>query len=419
MEPGDDLFRRESGRIVATLTRIFGTENLALAEDVAQDVFCRALEVWKLRGVPANPSAWLMTVAKRRAIDLLRRERRVRKFAPDLDSLLVSEWTLTPTVNEAFSEEAIADDELRMMFSCCDPKLSEESQIALILRLLCGFSTREVAHAFLSTPVAMEKRIERARKVLAESAALFDLADRDLCERLPVVHRALYLLFSEGYHASSEALVRRELCREAMRLASSLSDNAAVASSVSCALCALMWFDGARLPSRTDAKGDLVALADQDRLRWDRALIAKGRHFLERSATGGLSEYHVEAAIAAVHCNAAAFAETDWPKIVRLYDALLQLRPSPVVALNRAIALGYAFGPERGLREIHAIPHSDRLAHYPFYPAALADFESRTGEGESARRHLREAMALARNSKERRFLESRLSALSIDQAYVE
>ncbi|MBV8198660.1 MAG: hypothetical protein JO263_11020 [Candidatus Eremiobacteraeota bacterium] len=352
-----------------------------------------------------------MTAAKRRTIDLLRRERRFRKFAPDLDSLLVSEWTFLPTVNEAFGEEAIADDELRMMFSCCDPKLSEESQIALTLRLLCGFSIREVAHALLSTPAAMEKRIERARKVLGQSETLFDLTDRELHDRLPAVHRALYLLFSEGYHASSEALVRGELCREAMRLAATLADNAQVASAASYALCALMWLDAARLASRVDRQGDLVSLADQDRSRWDQVLIAKGKEFLERSAAGEPGEYHVEGAIAAVHCSAATFDDTDWQKLVWLYDLLLKLRPSPVVALNRAIAVGYAFGPERGLEEIHAISQGDRLAHYPYYPAALADFESRLGRNERAREHFKAAMALARNSAERRFLERHLAAL--------
>ncbi len=412
MQPGDHLFRRESGWIVATLVRIFGTENTSLAEDVAQDVFCRALEVWRLRGVPSNPSAWLMTAAKRRAIDLLRRERRFRKFAPDLDSLLASEWTLLPTVNDAFSDEAIADDELRMMFSCCDPELSEESQIALILRLLCGFSVPEIAHALLSTPSAAEKRIERGRKLLAQSQTLFELADRELPDRLPAVHRALYLLFSEGYHASSETLVRGELCREAMRLAAALAGGAAVVSGASHALCALMSFDAARLSSRVDPHGDLVALAEQDRSRWDAALIAKGRASLHRSADGELSEYHVEAAIAAVHCSAPTFEATNWERLALLYDMLMRLRPSPVVALNRAIVIGYAFGPRRGLEEIDAIADRDRLAHYPYFPAAMAEFESRAGRFATAGEHIKSAIALARNSAERRFLERRLATFA-------
>src|SRR5579864_7891822 len=219
MEPGDHLFRHEAGRLVATVTRIFGVHNLALAEDVVQDAFCRALEVWKFRGVPENPSAWLMVTAKNRALDVLRRERTARTFAPELSRFLESEWTLTPTVEESFAPQAIKDDQLRMMFSCCHPRLPEEAQVALVLHILCGFGVSEVAAAFFSTDAAIHKRISRAKKVLAKSKRLFDLTDADFAARLSAVHRALYLLFNEGYHgASAESVVRVELCREALRL---------------------------------------------------------------------------------------------------------------------------------------------------------------------------------------------------------
>src|ERR1700740_2588950 len=221
MEPSEHLFRRESGRMVAVLTRIFGVHNLALAEDVVQDGFCRALETWAFRGVPENPSAWLMTAAKTRARDVLRRERTARTFAPELTRQLESEWTLAPTVEEEFGPAAVKDDELRMMFSCCSPRLSEEAQIALILHILCGFSVDEIASAFVSSHAAIEKRLTRAKKVLAGSKRLFDISGfDDFAQRIPAVHRALYLLFNEGYHgASPESAVRAELCREAMRLA--------------------------------------------------------------------------------------------------------------------------------------------------------------------------------------------------------
>src|SRR6476646_1675668 len=218
MEPVDHLFRHESGRMVATLTRIFGVHNLALAEDVVQDAFCRALEVWRFRGVPDNPSAWLMATAKHRAIDVLRRERTARTFAPELGRLLESEWTLVPTVDELFGPLAVKDDLLRMMFSCCTPRLAEEAQVALVLHILCGFGVSEIAGAFLDSEAATQKRISRARKVLASSKRLFDLADADLSGRLSAVHRALYLLFNEGYHgASSESAMQVDLCREALR----------------------------------------------------------------------------------------------------------------------------------------------------------------------------------------------------------
>jgi RNA polymerase sigma factor (sigma-70 family) len=414
VQPGEPLFRRESGRIVASLSRIFGLDNIELAEDVAQDVFCRALEVWKLRGVPPNPSAWLMKAAKNRAIDLLRRERTARNLVPELGRLLESEWTLVPTVNEIFTTEAIEDDQLRMMFSCCDPSLSEETQVALMLRLLCGFTVGEIASAFLSKSATIEKRIERGKKVLGVSKRLFDMADGELPARLSAVHRALYLLFNEGYHGSSErAVVRAELCREAMRLAESLLENSLVATPATFALCALMCFHAARLRARVDARGDLIPLADQDRSLWDKRLIAKGNGLLDRSAIGPeLTEYHVEAAIASLHSTAARADETDWPRLVWLYDTLLAIRPSPVIALNRAIAIAYAKGPERGLEAIAAIPEHERLASYPFFPAALAELELRAGKIDEAREHFQAAAALARNSMERRFLELRVEAAS-------
>src|SRR5258708_21676063 len=224
MEPSDHLFRREAGRMVAPLTRAFGVNNLAVAEDVGQDAFCRALEVWKFRGVPENPSAWLMATAKNRALDILRRQRTAQTFAPELARLIESEWTLAPAVEELFAANAIKDDLLRMMFSCCHPRLAEEGQVALILNILCGFSVDEIASAFVSGHAAIEKRITRAKKLLAGSKRLFDVtAPADFAARLPAVQPALYLLFNEGYHgASAETAVRTELCHEAMRLAAVL-----------------------------------------------------------------------------------------------------------------------------------------------------------------------------------------------------
>jgi RNA polymerase sigma factor (sigma-70 family) len=408
------LFRQESGRLVTALSRIFGLHNLALAEDVAQDVFCRAFEVWKQRGVPENPSAWLLRAAKNRAIDVLRRERTARKFAPELGRLIESEWTLVPSVNEYFKPEAIEDDQLRMMFSCCDPGISEESQIALILHLLCGFTAAEIASAFLSKRDAVAKRIERGKNGLAARKSLFDLSDRDLPARLAAVQRALYLLFNEGYHgASPQSVVRAQLCREAVRLAALLLANPPVATPATYALCALMRLSAARLPGRLDHRGDLVALYDQDRSLWDANMIALGKDLLDRAASGSeLSTYHVEAAIASVHCSAARVGETDWSRLVWLYDVLLELNPSPVVALNRAIAIGHMNGPERGIEELRAIENADRLESYPFYPAALAEFELRAGRIQRAREHFQGAAALARNAAERRFFTTRLKRLA-------
>jgi RNA polymerase sigma factor (sigma-70 family) len=413
MDPSDHLFRREAGRMVATLTRIFGVHNLALAEDVVQDAFCRALEVWKFRGVPENPSAWLMATAKNRALDVLRRERTARTFAPELGRLLESEWTVVPAVQELFGSNAIKDDLLRMMFSCCHPRLPEEAQVALMLHILCGLSVSEVASAFVSGEAAMEKRITRAKKALAGSKRLFDIADaEDFAARLPAVHRALYLLFNEGYHgASPESAVRAELCREAMRLAALLREHPLAATPATYALSALMYLHAARLPARLDAAGDLRSLFDQDRSQWDSNLIAEAGRLLDAAASGSeITGYHLEAAIAWVHTTAHRAEDTDWGVIVSLYDRLMAIRPSPVVALNRAIAVAQREGPERGLAELHAIAGSDRLAGYPFYHAALGEFELRSGKPENAREYFATALALARNPMERRFLEQRIAA---------
>jgi len=399
--------------MVATLTRMFGVHNLALAEDIVQDAFCRALEVWKFRGVPENPSAWLMAVAKNRALDLLRRDRTVRTYEPELGRLLQSEWTLAPTVEELLTENAIEDEQLRMMFACCHPRLSEEAQVALILNILCGFSVWEIASAFVSSHAAIEKRISRAKKVLASSKKLFDTTDATAClSRLPAVHRALYLLFNEGYHsASPEAAVRAELCHEAMRLAALLLRRPLAATPATHALSALMCLNAARLPSRLSGSGELLSLFEQDRSLWDRQLIAEGLKLLELSAAGPeLSEYHIEAAIASVHVMACSVEETDWGQIVSLYDQLMATHPSPVVALNRSVAIAQHQGPGRGLEEIRRIANADRLAGYPFYHAALGEFELQSGRNEIAREHFANALGLARNPVERKFFKQRMDA---------
>jgi RNA polymerase sigma-70 factor (ECF subfamily) len=417
MESNDHLFRREAGRMVAALTRVFGVHNIALAEDAVQDTFCRALEVWKFRGLPANPSAWLMAAAKNRAIDILRRERTARTFAPELGRLLESEWTLTTVVEECFGANEMKDDLLRMMFSCCRPRLPEEAQVALVLNILCGFSVSEIAGAFVSTHSAIEKRITRAKTVLATSKKLFDIAAAaEFSARLPAVHRALYLLFNEGYHgASAETAVRGELCREAMRLTAVLLEHPLGRTPATYALAALMSLDAARLPARVDASGNLNSLFEQDRSQWDQQLVVEGLTFLELSATGSeLNEYHVEAAIASIHACALRTEDTNWESIVSLYDKLMLIRPSPIVALNRAIAIAQSKGPERGLDEIGRIADRDRLAAYPFYFAALGELELRRGRYAIAREHLRAARALARNPMERQFLDRRVSACERD-----
>lgn len=405
------IFRRESGRLVSALTRIFGVHQLALAEDVVQDAFSKALEIWAAEGMPENPSAWLMTTAKNRALDVVRRERTARRFAPEMGRLLDTEWTLAPLLEEAFSAHTVRDEQLRMMFSCCHAQLSEPAQLALILNILCGFSAHEIASALLVSSSAVEKRLSRGKQLLASSRRLFELTDSEFDARSATVRQALYLLFNEGYHGTSQAPVRRELCAQALRLTELLLEYPPACTPTTFALAALFCLHAARLPGKIDAAGDLNALCDQDRARWDTRLVDQGLRLLERSASGNeLSPYHLEAAIAAVHVSAPSASETNWTAIVGLYDRLLALAPSPVVALNRAIAIGQCAGAERGLAEISTSVDRERLATYPFYQAAIAEFQLRLGQPSVARQHFQAALVLGRNEAERRFLEKRVLA---------
>lgn len=400
--------------MTASLTRLFGIRNLALVEDVVQDAFARALEVWKLQGPPPNPSAWLMATARNRALDLIRRERTARRFAPDLVMLLESEWTARAVVDEAFSSEIILGEQLRMMFSCCDPELAEPAQIALILNILCGFGVAEIAAAFLDGHSAVEKRISRGKKTLARSETLFDLSEDDVVARSPAVHRALYLLFNEGYHgASAKDTVRVDLCNEAMRLAALLREHPVTSTPAVFALSALMALHAARLPSRLDESGELQPLWEQDRSAWNQRLIAEGRALLNASATGDeVSSYHLEASIAAVHASAPSLDETDWDAIVLLYDQLLVVAPSAVVELNRAIAVAQRDGPDRGIEAIEGIPDRERLSSYPFYHAALGELERRRGNATAALRYFEQASGMARSDAERRYVGKQLRAVT-------
>jgi RNA polymerase sigma-70 factor (ECF subfamily) len=418
----EHFFRQEAGRLVAALTRTFGLHNLALAEDAAQDVLCRALEVWKFRGVPDQPRAWLLAAARNRALDVLRQERSHRSFAPDVGYLLESEWTARPALEELLGPAALRDDPLRMMFSCCHPRLSQEAQVGLVLHMLCGFSVEEIAAAFLSTHAATEKRLVRAKKTLVASRRLFELSELEsdsAPERQAAVHRALYLLFNEGYHgANLERSTRRELCQEAMRCVELLLENPLTCTPAALSLAALMCFHAARLPGRTDELGQLTSLMEQDRSVWSPELIAQGQFFLERAirAPGPADPYLFEAAIAGVHTSCARVEDTPWPAIVELYDGLLRVQRSPVVALNRAVAMAQAQGPDAGLRALDAIEDLRALEKYPFYPATRGELELRRGQYAAARSCFQQALKLARNPMERQFLAGRVAECATAEA---
>ena len=400
----DHLFRREAGKMVPYLTRILGLGRLDLAEDVVQDTLCRAMETWTVHGVPDNPSAWLMRAARNRAIDLIRRDTQFQYFTPELTHLLKLRENI-PAETPAFQNE-IRDDQLRMMFSCCHPQLSIEAQVTLILKTLCGFSVAEIAHALLVSDDSIEKRIGRARNLFRDAGTFVEFTDAgQMPERLSAVYQAIYLLFNEGYHGSqSEQTVRDDLCFEAIRLALLLSEHPRGNQSTTFALLALLCFHASRLPGRTDDDGALLQLEKQDRSKWDRELIRRGFQFLEKSTIGSeLTEFHLQAGIASLHCAALSYERTDWTKIVKLYDELYRISPSPVVALNRAVAVGNAQGPEAGLGELRKIPDSGKLREYPFYTAAQGEFLLLSGRLEEARECFEEAGTLARSRTEAEF----------------
>ena len=398
--------------MLAALVRILGLHNFDLAEDVVQETLLQALETWRFGRVPENPGAWLMLAARNGALDVVRRERSARRFAPDLSYQLDSEWTLVPTLDELFVDSEIRDDQLRMMFSCCHPRLAPEVQVALILKILCGFGTRDIARAFLTENAAVEKRIARGKQALREAGTLYEIrTDRDRLDRLDAVLAALYLLFNEGYHGShAELPIREELCAEAMRLLALLLEHWPAAPPRAVALLALMCFHAGRLRSRLDDAGCLVLLEAQERALWDTALICRGVELLERAAKGDeVSEFHLEAAIAAKHCLAARYEDTDWRGIVGLYDLLLRVKPTPIVALNRAIAVGQVDGPDAGLAVLRAIPQSG-LEGYPFFAAAMGEMHRRAGRFAEAREQYGTAMAKARSGAEAEVFRQRLAS---------
>ena len=402
----DALFRRESGRLISVLTRILGPGNLELAEDVMQDSFVAAMGDWVRQGVPQNPSAWLLTAARNRAIDAIRRERTRRTFAADLAKYLDSEWTLAQTVDDAFGENWVKDDQLRMIFMCCHPLLPIESRVTLILKTLCGLSVPAIARALLTTESTINKRLYRTRQVLRD--VQFELpSEAERHAALDTVHTSLYLLFNEGHLSTGEKPILRELCRDAMLLARLLVDESSLANSQTVALLALMCFTAARFDARIGEDGRLVPLDQQDRSRWDRSLIRQGYDYLVRSSAMeavAASRFHLEAAIAARHCEATTFDHTDWPSICNLYDRLLDIDPSPMVELNRAVAISFRDGPQAAIPIAEAIHQAGRLPHSHVVAAVLAHLYARAGSEEPAQRFLDEALARARSPRERELI---------------
>jgi RNA polymerase sigma-70 factor (ECF subfamily) len=407
--------------MVSRLTRILGAQRLAMAEDAVQYAMLQALELWPYQGAPEYPQAWLAKVAYHRALDVLKSERKLRFYDDEKEFQLRNQLEeLHATVdaqNPRFSRE-VADERLALIFVCCHPALPRPASVALTLKVVCGFGVEEITRAFLSTEAAITQRLVRAKRMIRDEGVRFEVPDpKHLDERLGAVLEVLYLLFTEGYAATTgDRLIKNDLCAEAIRLAEMLAENPATARPECHALLALMLLQAARLPARTDALGDLVLLKEQDRSLWDQSMIHAGLAQLPLAGRGDhLSAYHLQAGIAAIHSTTEHFTLTNWQAILALYDLLCERQPTPVVLINRAIALAQTQGPAAGLEALRAIPADEQLGRYLFLHSAQGEFYRRLGHAKEAEQAFHRAMACVSTEPQQRFLLRKLAMLRISE----
>jgi RNA polymerase sigma factor (sigma-70 family) len=409
----DHLFRHEAGKMIAVLTRIFGIHNLELVEDTVQETFLKALQVWKYRQVPDNPSAWLMQVARNHTIDLIRRQQKMSGISEELATRLRSDTE--HTIEEFFLDTEIADSQLRMIFTCCHPALNPEDRVALTLKTVSGFGVTEIAKALVSTETTIQKRIYRAKEYIKKHSIQFEIPiGMALQDRLSTVYTVLYLLFNEGYNSvKADELIRHDLCAEAMRLCKLLSEHGVGSHPSTYALLSLMCFQASRFDSRIGEDNTIILLQQQDRSKWDKELIRMGYHFLNQSSDGNqLSVYHIESAIAAEHCLSPDFDSTNWRSLLYLYDCLLERKPIPIVRLNRAILLAQLGDLPAAIDAIVDIEDiDDLLKHHYIYSAVLGDLYGRAGNVAEARRLLEMAYNLTSSLAEKKLLQEKMNAL--------
>lgn len=405
----DHLFRHEAGKMIAVLSKLLGLQHLESAQDLVQDTLLQALHTWSYNGLPENPSAWLHRVAKNKAIDFLRRDKRFRTISPQYGYLLQSEYSQDDALNTFFAEEQIQDSQLRMIFACCHPSIPVESQIALALKTLCGLSTNEIAKAFLVAEETIAKRIYRAKeKIRVEKIEMELPAPKELLRRLDVVLHCLYLLFNEGYNSSHpDRLIREDLCEEAMRLAYLLMQNPATSLPRTAALLALFCFQSSRLQARLDDKGNIILLKQQDRSLWYQPLIKQGYFFLDKATEKETTVYHLEAAIAYLHAIAPSFEETNWKAIYYLYGILQQKHSTPFIALNKAIAASYAVSREAALHELLEIKVLDE---YYLYHTAIGEVHFENGNKKEAFVSYQRAIQLTVSTAERQLLREKIKS---------
>ena len=406
----DHLFRHEAGKMVAVLTRIFGLHQLEMVEDVVQESFLKALHSWKYGQLPENPSAWLMQVAKNKVIDVLRHN---KKQTVGLSEKF--EFIEDTSINEFFHTNEIADSQLRMIFTGMHPALKEEDQLAFVLKTVSGFSVQEIARALVTNEATIQKRLYRAKEFLRKENIVFEIpAGVVLKERLETVYTVLYLLFNEGYNSGKvDELIRKDLCAEAMRLCKALTDHRICSTPTAFALLSLMCFHAARFESRLSEDNSIILLPHQDRKKWNHELIQLGYYYLNYSAAGEeLSVYHLESAIAAEHCLAKSFADTNWSRLLQLYDMLLKLKPVPTVELNRAVVLAEMGELQKAIDAILSIDKINSLLKDQYiYSAVLGDLYKRLSDQIKAKEFLEKAFGLTTSQAEKNLIQEKIQSI--------